>query len=101
DERHTWEVLRESRYIQNCVGERERTGPPPPHHNDFFESMKTRRPPAAEIEQGHRSTTPLLLAGIALKTRRKLYWDGETETFLRDEAANRYLSRAYRAPWHL
>jgi hypothetical protein len=42
-----------------------------------------------------------LIAGIALKARRKLYWDGETETFLQDEAANRYLTRAYRAPWHL
>ena len=63
--------------------------------------MRTRKPPAAEIEQGHRSTVPLLLAGIALKTRRKLFWDAEAETFLNDEAANRYLTRSYRAPWHL
>ena len=62
--------------------------------------MRTRKPPAAEIEQGHRSTTPLLLAGIALKTRRKLNWDADTETFIGDEAANRYLTRAYRAPWY-
>ena len=43
----------------------------------------------------------MLLAGIALKVGRKLNWDGETETFIRDEEANRHLSRAYRAPWHL
>jgi hypothetical protein len=48
-------------------------------------------------------STPLtvLLAGIALKLRRKLNWDADSETFLNDEQANRYLSRAYRAPWHM
>jgi predicted dehydrogenase len=100
-DRNTFDVLPESLGIPKYVGEPERSWAHPPHHDNFFESMKTRKPPAAEIEQGHRSTTPLLIAGIALKTRRKLYWDGETETFLRDEAANRYLTRAYRAPWHL
>jgi predicted dehydrogenase len=100
-DRNTFEVLPESLGIPKYVGEPERSWAHPPHHNNFFECMRTRRPPAAEIEQGHRSTTPLLLAGIALKARRKLEWDGETETFVRDEAANRYLTRAYRAPWHL
>lgn len=57
--------------------------------------------PAADIEQGVRSTIPVLLAGIALKTRRKLTWDSEAEKFVNDDAANRYLSRAYRSPWHL
>jgi predicted dehydrogenase len=100
-DRNTFDVLPESLGIPRYVGEPERSWAHPPHHNNFFDSMRTRKPPAAEIEQGHRSTTPLLLAGIALKTRRKLRWDGETETFLHDEAANRYLTRAYRAPWHL
>jgi predicted dehydrogenase len=100
-DRNTFEVVPESLGIPKYVGEPERSWAHPPHHNNFFECMKTRRPPAAEIEQGHRSTTPLLLAGIALKVRRKLSWDGETETFPHDEAANRYLSRAYRYPWHL
>jgi hypothetical protein len=43
----------------------------------------------------------VLLAGIALKTRRKLNWDPNAEQFIDDDAANRYLSRAYRSPWHL
>jgi hypothetical protein len=43
----------------------------------------------------------VLLAGIALKEKRRLNWDGETETFIRDEQANRHLSRAYRPPWHM
>jgi hypothetical protein len=63
--------------------------------------MRTRKLPAADIEQGFRSTTAVLLAGIALKVGRKLNWDGDTEKFVRDEQANRHLSRSYRAPWHL
>ena len=100
-DRNTFDILPESLGLPRYIGEPERSWAHPPHHNNFFESVKSRKPPAAEIEQGHRSTTPLLLAGIALKTRRKLNWDSETETFIGDEAANRYLSRAYRAPWHL
>lgn len=73
----------------------------PEHHNNFFHCIRTRQKPAADIEQGFRSTTPTLLAGIALKTGRKLHWDGEAEQFLNDEAANRHLTRAYRAPWHI
>lgn len=100
-DRNTFDVLPESLGIPKYVGEPERSWAHPPHHNNFFDSMRTRKPPAADIEQGHRSTTPVLLAGIALKLRRKLNWGGETETFLHDEQANRYLSRSYRAPWHL
>ena len=83
------------------IGEPERSWANPPHHNNFFESVRTRRPPIADIEQGFRATATVLLAGIALKVRRKLNWDGEAERFLNDEATNRYLRRAYRAPWHL
>ncbi len=71
------------------------------HHQDFFDCVRTRRRPAADIEQGHRSTTPVLLAGIALKLDRALHWDRENECFLNDEQANRHLRRPYRAPWHL
>jgi len=71
------------------------------HHNNFFECVRTRKTPAAEIEQGVRSTTAVLLAGIALKTGRKLVWDGELEKFINDEQADRHLIRAYRPPWRL
>lgn len=71
------------------------------HHNNFFESVHSRQPPAADIEQGVRATAAVLLAGIALKVGRKLHWDGERERFIRDEQADRHLTRAYRAPWRL
>ncbi len=71
------------------------------HHQNFFDCVRTRRRPAADIEQGHRSTTAVLLAGIALKCNRSLQWDAAREAFINDPQANRHLSRTYRAPWHL
>ena len=87
--------------IPEYVGEPERSWANDDHHNNFFECIRTRNKPAADIEQGHRSSVPIQIAGIALKTQRKLNWDGEKEEFIRDEEANRYLSRPYRAPWRL
>jgi len=87
--------------IPEFVGEPERTWANTDHHNNFFDCVRTRQRPAADIEQGHRSTTAILLAGIALKVKRKLDWDGDSETFINDEQANRHLSRPYRAPWRL
>lgn len=83
------------------VGEPEKSWANSDHHNNFFDCVRTRKRPAAEIEQGFRSTTTVLLAGIALKEQRKLYWDGDKEEFIRDPQANRHLTRAYRAPWRL
>ncbi|GMU22936.1 MAG: dehydrogenase [Phycisphaerae bacterium] len=100
-DRNTFDVFPESLGIKRYVGEPERSWAHPPHHNNFFECIKTRKRPAADIEQGVRSTIPVLLAGIALKVRRKLNWDGAKERFIRDEQADRYLSRSYRPPWHL
>lgn len=100
-DRATFKVSPDSLGIEEFVGEPERSWANKDHHNNFFDCVRTRKQPAAEIEQGVRSTIPVLLAGIALKTRRKLNWDGANEQIINDEAANRYLSRAYRPPWHL
>lgn len=99
-DRNTFEVIPDIG-IPKYIGEGEKSWASPEHHNDFFDAIRTRRKPAADIEQGVRSTIPVLLAGIALKTRRKLNWDGDAELFINDDEANRYLSRSYRAPWHL
>jgi predicted dehydrogenase len=71
------------------------------HHNNFFQCIRTRETPVADIDQGVRGTNAVLLAGIALKTGRKLEWDGIRETFVGDEQANRHLTRTYRPPWRL
>ena len=72
-----------------------------PFQHDFLECVKSRRKPLADVETGHKSTIPVLLANIAYKTGRKLKWDASNERFIGDEDADRYLQREYRKPWHL
>lgn len=100
-DRGSYVVRPSSLGVPDFVGEPEKSWANTDHHNNFFHCIKTREKPAADIEQGFRSTAAVLLAGIALKTGRRLDWDAENETILHDPQANRHLSRAYRAPWHL
>lgn len=100
-DRNTYEVRPTELGIEKYIGVPEKSWADDNHHNNFFACVRSRQRPVADIEIGHRSTSAVLLAGIALKTRRKLVWDGEAERFVNDEQANRYLSRTYRPPWHL
>jgi hypothetical protein len=36
-----------------------------------------------------------------MKLGRKVHWDPDSEKFVDDPEANRYLSRPMRSPWHL
>ena len=100
-DRNTFIVEPDSLGIGEVVGEPERSWANPDHHNNFFDCMFTRGRPRTDIEIGVRSTSAILLAGIALKSGRKLFWDGDAERFIDDEQANQHLTRPYRAPWHL
>jgi len=71
------------------------------HHGNFLECIRTRRDTAAPVEAGHRATTATLVADIATRLRRKLTFDWKAEKFIKDEAADKMLSRSMRAPWRL
>ena len=71
------------------------------HHQNWLDCMRTRERPVCDVEIGHRSVTVCHLGNIALRTGRKLQWDPGREEFVDDPAANRWLSRPYRTPWHL
>ena len=62
---------------------------------------EAKKPPNADVEEGHRSTTFALLANIALATRKRLDWDPQAERFLHCEEANQLLHYEYRKPWSL
>jgi len=72
-----------------------------PHVRNFLDCVKSRARPISDIESAHRSTIAPHLGNIALLTGRKIHWDRDQEQILDDPAANRLLSRPYRAPWHL
>lgn len=72
------------------------------HKQNFLDAVRTRTQPICPVEVGHRSCSICILSHIAMKLRgSKLKWDPQAERFSNSEEANRMLSRANRAPWHL
>jgi predicted dehydrogenase len=69
------------------------------HHGNWLESIKTRQPPIAPVEVGHRSCSACLIHQIAMKLKRTVYWDPIKERFRNDDEANSMLSRPQRSPW--
>ncbi|MBO9546438.1 MAG: Gfo/Idh/MocA family oxidoreductase [Caulobacter sp.] len=68
-------------------------------HGDWLTSIKSRQPPSATAEVGHRSCSTCLLHHAAMKTGRHLKWDPKAERFIGDDAANALLSRPQRKPY--
>jgi predicted dehydrogenase len=68
------------------------------HWANFIECVRTRQNPMSDIEKCYKSTATCLLANVALRSRLRLDWDGET---VRQGEARKYLSREYRKPWKL
>ncbi|MEO0445737.1 MAG: Gfo/Idh/MocA family oxidoreductase [Verrucomicrobiota bacterium] len=67
------------------------------HYGNFLDSVKTRRPPVAPAENGHRCITPGHLAYVSAELGRPLSWDPATETIVNDtEAQTLLMKREYR-----
>ncbi len=71
------------------------------HHRNLLDCIKTRAVPIASAEIAHRSTTTCHVANICLRLGRKVRWNPETERFVNDPEADRFLARAMRPPWYL
>jgi hypothetical protein len=71
------------------------------HHANWLECIRTRRRPNCDEEIGHRSASLGHLTIIAHTLQRSLKWDPAREQFLGNDAANRLLARAMRAPWRI
>ncbi len=66
-------------------------------HANWLDCIKSRKEPVAPIEIGHRSCTACLLHQIAMKLKRKIYWDPKRETIANnDKEALSMLSRPRR-----
>lgn len=74
----------------------------PGHIREFLDAIKTRNlETTCNLRYGHRVTKPGLLANIAFRTGRRIYWDDARERILDDREASRYLKRKYRKPYTL
>jgi hypothetical protein len=71
------------------------------HHGNWLECVRTRQQPIAPVEVAHRACSACLLHHIAMKLKRKLYWDPLKERFKNDDEANALLSRPQRPPYAL
>jgi predicted dehydrogenase len=68
-------------------------------HGNWLDCIKTRKAPISPVEIGHRACSICLITHISMKLGRKLNWNPETEMFVKDEEANKMLSRSQRFPY--
>jgi hypothetical protein len=71
----------------------------PTHVRNFLDAVKSRQDPIEPVEVGHRTATLCHLGNIAMKLKRKIKWDPETEQIVGDDDAAKMLSKPKRDPW--
>ena len=71
------------------------------HHGNWLDSIKAKKQPIAPVEVAHRACSACLIHHIAMKVKRKVYWDPIKEEFKNDAEANGMLSRPQRAGYVL
>jgi predicted dehydrogenase len=71
------------------------------HCKVFLDSVRTRKRPPADVEEGHHSSNIGHLMNLAWLAGRRIRWDGEKEQVLGDTEANALVTKPYRAPWKL
>jgi hypothetical protein len=69
------------------------------HYRNWLDCIKSREEPIEPVEVGHSTANICHCGNIAMRLKRKVRWDPETETFVDDAEANQMLRRPYRAPW--
>jgi predicted dehydrogenase len=73
------------------------------HAKNFIACMRSREKPVADLETvGHPSSLLCHIGNASWRAGRTLRFDADKGTFIDDEDANKYLTRAeYRKPWEL
>ena len=100
-ERIGWEIFPEPRATKVKRMWENVEEPTRAHTINFVDCVRSRKPPNADIEIGHRGTSIALLGNIAMKTGQKLHWDPQKEDFENAPDASALLTRPLRKPWNL
>ncbi len=69
------------------------------NERDWLSSMRTRRRPLCEVEDGHKVAVACNLANMSLRLGRAIQWDPDKEQVIGDKEAAAMCYRPYRAPW--
>ena len=68
-------------------------------HGNWLDCIQSKKPTISPAEVAHRSCSACLVAHIAMKVPKKLYWDPKKEQFKNNDEANKLLSRPQRYPY--
>lgn len=71
------------------------------HHQEWIQACKDGLKPLANFDYSGPLTEMALLGNVALRTGKKLIWDGPKMQITNVPEANQYLSRQYRQGWTL
>jgi predicted dehydrogenase len=71
------------------------------HHEEWLAACKGSEPAGANFEFSGPVTEALLLGNVALRIRKKLFWDAPNMKVVNVPEANEYLHFQYRSPWSL
>ena len=73
----------------------------PGHYQEWIDACKGGKPAGSNFEFASLVTEVVLLGNIALRTGKKLYWDGANMKITNVPDANKYLHYQYRQEWSL
>jgi predicted dehydrogenase len=68
---------------------------------EWVEAIRGGQPAGCNFEWASIITEAVLLGNIAIRSDKKLNWDGENMKFTNDSDANRYVKEPYRSGWSL
>jgi len=71
------------------------------HYRNWLDCIRSREEPIAPVEAGHRTASICHCGNIAMRLKRRVRWNPETEQFVEDDEANQMLRRPYREPWKI
>jgi hypothetical protein len=71
------------------------------HHRDWLDACKGGPPASANFEYGAALTEVGLLGLVALRTKKKLYWDAAGMKATNAPEADQFLKETYRPGWEV
>lgn len=71
------------------------------HYRNWLDCIRSRQDPIEPVEAGHRTASICHCGNIAMRLKRRVQWNPETESFVQDDEANQMLRRPYREPWKI
>ncbi len=71
------------------------------HMRNYIDCIKSRKDPIAPIESAVQGDMLCMACDVAIRLKRKVRWNTKKEKFVKDDEANKRLTRPMRDPWHV